>query len=350
MNITFSNFYKWISLFALSFIISFFLTPLMIFLSKKLKILDLPEERKIHKTPIPLLGGVSIYISFASVILYNFNFSLQLKGICLGATLIFLVGLIDDIIEIPALIKLIFQVLACIILIHYGVFLTLPKFYHILWIRILSYLLTILWVIYITNSINFLDGIDGLVTGFSSVSCLFFLIISLQTGQLYLAYLTVILLGALLGFIKYNFYPAKIFLGDNGSTFIGFSLASFAVMGWWAENNTVVAFGTPILILSIPLFDLIYISFSRIISKKVRNFKEWIEYVGKDHIHHRLLEKNFSQKEICFLLYSLSISLSIGAIILREIKKEEVFLIILQVFFILLLISILIKGGKKTFD
>lgn len=336
----------WFYLFFISFLLSVFLIRPIIFLSKKFKILDYPAERKIHKEPIPILGGLAIYISFAFAIIYNFHFSVELKGIAIASTLIFIVGLIDDIKELPASLKLFIQVIACLILIKYNVILKIPYHYYP-WGKILTSVLTILWVIIVTNSINFIDGIDGLAAGLSAIASFFFLIVALQTKQIYFAYLNVILLGAILGFLIYNFNPAKIFLGDNGSTFLGFCLASLAVMGEWAENNPTVAIGTPFLILSIPIFDLFYISGVRIVKKQVKNFKEWIEYVGKDHFHHRLMNLNFSQREVCYFLYSLAFTLSLSSLILREVRKEEVFLIILQVFFILCLISVLMLGARR---
>ncbi|MCK4244690.1 MAG: undecaprenyl/decaprenyl-phosphate alpha-N-acetylglucosaminyl 1-phosphate transferase, partial [Candidatus Omnitrophica bacterium] len=208
----------WSYLFSLSFLFAFLLTPAARWLALRAKLLDYPEKRKIHKIPVPLLGGLALYLSFAFVIIYNFHFSLELKGVALGASLIFALGLVDDIKELPAALKLGVQIFACLILIHYGVVLSFP-YPDLWWGRILASFLTILWVVGITNSINFLDGLDGLVTGLGIISSLFFLIIALETGQTYLAYLSIVLAGALLGFLWYNFHPAKIFLGDSGSTF-----------------------------------------------------------------------------------------------------------------------------------
>jgi len=336
----------WAYLFSLSFLFAFLLTPAARWIALKRKIIDYPDKRKIHKSPIPRLGGGAVYLSFVLVILYNFHFSLQLKGVVLATSLIFALGLFDDIKELPAALKLGVQIFAVLLLIHYGVVLSFP-YPGFWWGKILASLLTILWIVGITNAINFLDGLDGLVTGLGIIASLFFLVIALESGQIYLAYLSIVLAGTLAGFLGYNSHPAKIFLGDSGSTFIGFFLAAIAVMGGWAENNPLVALGTTILILSIPIFDMIYITISRIGVKRITNFSQWLSYVGKDHLHHRLLNLGFSQKEAVLLIYFLAFSLGIGSLILRSINQAEIFLILTQVGFIFLVIVILMNVAKK---
>lgn len=346
---------NWLSVFASSFLLSLLLTPLIRKLALRCKIVDYPNERKIHLHPTPLLGGVVIYIAFTVAVLFNFHFSLPLKGIMLGASFIMLMGLIDDIRSIPASVRLAVQVLTALVLIRYGVMVTfLP---NVLWGKIGEIIITILWVVGITNALNFLDGMDGLASGLVVIAAGIFFVIAIQTEQLYLGYLTIALAGATLGFIPYNFYPARIFLGDSGSSFLGFSLASLAMMGGWAENNPMVALSVPLLVLGVPIFDMIYITAARIKQRKVTNFRSWIEYVGKDHLHHRLFNLGFGQRQVVFFIYMLSLCLGLSAVALtstftpplraRVGFTNTAVLLLLQAALIFLVITILMHPVKK---
>jgi len=237
---------RWLFLLVFSFLLAFLLTKVIGRIAAKLKILDHPDERKIHKKPIPLLGGLAIFVSYVGTIIFNFNFSRELKGVVIGGTIILIIGLIDDIKHIPATWKLISQVLASSILILYGVKLSfLPNTW---WGNAGEVLLTVIWVVGITNAVNFFDGMDGLATGLTVIGSLSFFIVAEITGQSYLGFLTIALAGSCLGFLKFNFKPASIFLGDAGSTFLGFTLAGIAVMGNWAKDNPKVALSLPIII------------------------------------------------------------------------------------------------------
>lgn len=335
----------WFYQFLLPFLLTILLTPIIRKIALKFKILDYPNRRKPHLKPTPLLGGIAIYIAFASAILINFRFSVPLKGVALGATIILLMGFVDDIKPIPAEIKLVIETLAVLVLIRYGVIVTfLP---NVLWGKIGEVIITLIWVIGITNALNFMDGLDGLATGLSSIAAGIFFIIAIQTNQTYLAYLTIALLGAALGFIPYNFHPAKIFLGDSGSNFLGFTLAALAVMGGWAENNPVVSFSVPILVLGILIFDMIYITIARIKQHKVTSFKTWLEYVGKDHFHHRLLNMGFSERQVAFFMYSIALCLGLGAIALRSAYGNGAILLLIQATIIFLIVTILMNHVRK---
>jgi len=309
--------------------------------------LDLPDERKFHKKPIPLLGGLAIYISYVITIFLNFNFSIELKGVIIGGTIILMLGLIDDIKKLSATWKLISQILASCTLIICGVKLSfLPNTW---WGNGGEVFLTIIWVVGITNAVNFLDGMDGLATGFIAISSLSFFIVAQITGQSYLGYLTIALAGSCLGFLKFNFKPASIFLGDAGSTFLGFTLAGIAVMGGWAEKNPKVALSLPLLVLSVVIFDVVYITIARISKGIVRSFREWIEYTGKDHLHHRLVNLGFNETQTVLLIYLITACLGIGGINLRATEDLRIYFEFLQAFFILIIIVILmLAGGKLT--
>ncbi|UCC38725.1 MAG: undecaprenyl/decaprenyl-phosphate alpha-N-acetylglucosaminyl 1-phosphate transferase [Candidatus Aminicenantes bacterium] len=336
---------RWLFLLAFSFLLTFFLTLIIRRIAIRFKVLDYPDERKIHKKPIPLLGGLAIYISYIVTIFLNFSFSIELKGVILGGTIILFIGIIDDIKGLSALWKLIGQISASSALMAFGVKLSfLPNTW---WGNGGEIILTIIWVIGITNAVNFFDGMDGLATGLTAVCSLSFFIVALITDQPYLSFLTVALAGSCLGFLKFNFKPASIFLGDAGSTFLGFTLASIAVMGGWAEKNPKVALSFPILVLSIFIFDMIYITAARILDGRVKTFKEWIEFTGKDHFHHRLVTLGFNEVQTVLLIYLITACLGIGGIILHADADLRIYFGFAQAVFIFVIIVLLMLAGRE---
>jgi len=332
-------------LFSFSFLMSFILTPIVRFVASHLKILDMPSERKIHKEPIPLLGGIAIYVSYVITIILNFSFSIELKGVLIGGTIILFLGTIDDIWGLRAIWRLFGQVGAAGILILFNIKLDfLPNVWWGDWGEII---LTIIWVIGITNAVNFFDGLDGLAAGLTTICSLSFFSIAQITDQAYLGFLTIALAGSSLGFLRFNFKPASIFLGDSGSTFLGFTLAEVAVMGGWAEKNPKVALTLPLLVLSVFIFDMVYITVARVRDGRVRNFKEWIEYTGKDHLHHRMVALGFNEVQAVLLIYLIAACLGIGGINLRATGDLRLYFGFLQAFFIIIIIVILMLAGRK---
>ncbi|NIO49832.1 MAG: hypothetical protein GTN73_10420 [Candidatus Aminicenantes bacterium] len=260
--------------------------------------------------------------------------------------MILLVGLIDDTRHLSAIWKLISQISASIILIICGVKLSfLPGAW---WGIGGEVLLTIIWIVGITNAVNFFDGMDGLATGLIAISSLSFFVVAQITGQQYLGFLTIALAGSCLGFLRFNFKPASIFLGDAGSTFLGFTLAGIAIMGGWAEKNPKVALSLPVLVLSVFIFDMVYITVVRIFKRIVRSFKEWIECTGKDHLHHRLVALGFSEAQTVLLIYLIAACLGIGGINLRASEDLRTYLELLQALFIFIIIVILMISGHKA--
>lgn len=337
--------YRWLFLLVFSFLLAFFLTLIVRRIAKKFKILDHPEERKIHAVPVPLLGGLAIYISYVVTLFLNFSFSVGLKGVVLGGTVILIVGLIDDIRGLSAVWKLVAQVLATSILIFYGVRLSfLPNNW---WGITGEVILTLIWVVGITNAVNFFDGMDGLATGTIAIGSVSFFVVAMLTGQPYLSYITIALAGSCLAFLIFNFKPASIFLGDAGSTFLGFTVAGIAVMGGWAQDNPVIALSLPILILSVFIFDMIYITLSRIYRGRVRNFRQWLEYTGKDHLHHRLVDLGLTETQAVLFIYLIAACLGISGIHLRANGSLVIFLEILQGVLIFTIIVILMRTGQK---
>lgn len=339
---------RWLYLFTFSFLLSMLLTSVFRKVSFRFKILDYPDERKIHSVPVPLLGGIGLYISFVITILLNFHFSLQLKGVVIGASIIVFMGLMDDIKPISAGLRLVGQILSALILIYCGVMVSfLP---NVWWGKIGEAIITVIWIVGITNALNFLDGLDGLAAGLSAIAAGSFFVIAIQTNQVYLGYLSVVLAGAAIGFLFYNFYPAKIFLGDAGSGFLGFCLAGLAVMGHWAEKDPIAALSVPVLILGVLIFDMIYITLSRIKKRKVSSFRSWIEYVGKDHFHHRLLKLGFSHRQAAVFIYLVALCLGLSAITLRHASASNAIFLLLQAVLVFLIVAILMNVNKAKIE
>lgn len=332
-------------LFLISFLSALILTPLAKLIARRFKILDHPNKRKIHKAPVPLLGGVVIWFSFLIALLYAKAWQSEIKGLILGGSLVLLVGLIDDIKGLSALFRLIIQIIASAIIIKYGV--CLSFFPPTLWGNIGEVFLTIFWIVGITNALNFLDGLDGLATGISAIALACFLIIGILTQQPIIIILTSAMLGSCLGFLLYNIKPSNIFLGDAGSNFLGFILAGFAILGDWAYNNA-VALVVPILILGVPIFDVIFTTIMRVKNGEVKNLKEWLEYTGKDHFHHRLLDLGFVPLIATVFICSVSLALGISAIVLLKAPLIHATLLLVQASIIFILIATLMVINRKV--
>ncbi|HMH52705.1 MAG TPA: MraY family glycosyltransferase [Candidatus Acidoferrum sp.] len=309
-------------------------------------VLDQPSPRKLQAVPTPLLGGLGVYFAFALTVLFNFSFSRELKGVALGATAVVVVGILDDLLDLPASIKLAGQAGAAAIAMSWGVTLHvapnwMPGF---VWLNVA---LTLLWFITVTNAVQFLDGMDGLAAGLGAIAGVFFSITAIQTGQRFLTFLSAALVGACLGFLPHNFRPggARIFLGDGGASFIGFTLAGLAVMGEWAENG-LVGLLTPTLILGVPLFDIAFVGTVRVMTGKVHGVREWLAYAGRDHIHHRFEALGFSRPRSVFLIFSISTTLGLSAILLERATPPQAVLILLQAICVLTLIAVLETVGR----
>jgi len=310
-------------------------------------VLDHPAARKIHHVPTPLLGGAAVYAAFAVTVLMNFTFSRELKGVAVGAALVVFVGIIDDVLDVPAWVKLGGQVGAAGVAIGFGAVLTIvPQ--GVPGAAVLNVAVTTLWFLTVTNAVQFLDGMDGLAAGLGVVTGLFFSVVALQSGQPYLMFLSASLVGACAGFLPYNFRPggATIFLGDSGASFIGFTLAGLAVMGEWANNNPVVAMLTPTLILGVPLFDIAFVGVVRIIQGKVHSLPEWLAYTGKDHIHHRFEQLGFTKGQTVLLIMFLCATLGLSASLLNGATPRDAVLVLVQAGCVLVIVALLETVGR----
>jgi UDP-GlcNAc:undecaprenyl-phosphate GlcNAc-1-phosphate transferase len=317
-----------------AFGIAFALTPAAGHLARRFGAIDRPGGRKIHQQPTPLLGGAAIYAAFAVCVAPCALGSREVRGIFLSASLIFIVGAIEDTRGLSARVRLVFQTIAVVILIRAGVELTfLPPTW---WGIAGEWMLTFFWIVGITNAFNFLDGLDGLAGGSAAINSFFIGTYAHATGQGSLAFLSLVLSAATLGFLPYNYQPhrrqgtAVIFLGDSGSTFLGFTLASLAVMGDWAEASPKDII-VPVLILAVPVFDMILTTAMRIREGLVNNFTEWIVYTGRDHFHHRLLSLGIRKKEAVAIIILINVCLGISAFLLMGANTVDAFLVLGQV-------------------
>ena len=341
--------WRWAHLMLLSFGISFSLNPLFSKIAYNLNMLDSPNPRKLHKEATPLLGGAAVFTGFLAALLINGIFSLELGAILIASFVVFAVGVVDDYREISAGIKLITQIICAVLVISCGIVLrVIPSSFGI-FAPMGNALLTVLWIIGITNAMNFFDGMDGLAAGLGALIAFFLGVVAFQTAQPFIGWIAVAMMGSCLGFLPFNFKArgnAAIFLGDAGSTVIGFILACVAVYGDWAESNTVVALISPLLIFWILIFDMVHITVDRILTGKVFNFHQWIEYVGQDHLHHRLAHVLGSNKRSVLFIYLLSLCLGISAVALRNARVVDAILLILQAAIMVVLITFLERRGR----
>ena len=320
--------------FLLAFITTFVLTPHTMRLAKKVGAIDIPNDRRVNKKPMPRLGGIAVIAGFIVSIIYllivmswenTINlfgqelYIQKLIGFLAGIIILAIVCFIDDSKGIPSWVKLIFQVIAAIIVVTSGIKIQnfeIPFLQNKVWLADwLSYIITIAWIVGITNAINLIDGLDGLSSGITLISCISLLMIfTLNNSPLIAILLITALAGAIVGFIPFNFNPAKTFIGDTGSNFLGFSLAIISILGV-AKTYTAIVIIAPIIVLALPIFDTLFAIARRII--KGKSIKAVFQ-ADKGHLHHRLMKKGYTQKQAVLILYAIAAMFGMFAIILLE--------------------------------
>lgn len=304
---------NYIFVFILSLFISLVFTPLVRKVAVRIGAVDLPNSRRINKLPVPTIGGIAIYLGFSAAMFYSIPFNKLFPGIFLGGTFILIVGIIDDLYEMSAHLKFFCQITAALIPILFNIrieFITNPLSGGMIYLSYWGIPLTILWIVSITNTVNLVDGLDGLAAGISAIAALTLFFVALQEGQINAAVLSLALAGSALGFLKYNFHPAKIFMGDAGAMFCGYILAVIAVSGALKSAATVTLV-VPVLALGVPILDTIFAIIRRIYNGKP------IGEADHGHIHHRLLALGFSQRQAVLGVYVISIFLGIIALIIN---------------------------------
>ncbi|MTI80563.1 MAG: undecaprenyl/decaprenyl-phosphate alpha-N-acetylglucosaminyl 1-phosphate transferase [Firmicutes bacterium] len=318
---------------ALALVLSVLLTPLVRRLAFKINAIDKPDERKVHTGLMPRMGGLAVYLSFAIAVLLLRPISLPITGLLFGGLLIVLVGIVDDIKGLPAKVKLVGQILAALAVIPFGIqvdFITNPLtggIYNDLGVFVIP--LTVFWIISVTNAVNLIDGLDGLASGTSMIAALTVAAVAWKQGMSYggtnthfeVAILALILAGAVFGFLRYNFHPAKIFLGDTGSMFLGYCLAVLAIMGL-TKSATVISVFIPIVILGIPLLDTFF-AIVRRCYKQQPIFKP-----DKEHLHHRLMAMGLTHRQTVLAIYCISAFMGASAYLLNVITTDRAILLL----------------------
>ena len=298
-------------------IISFVMTPLARRLAIRVGALDVPKEtRKIHIKPMPYFGGLAIYVAIIACMFVYMPHNSTNYHIMAGATVIMLTGVVDDMYGMPARIKLIIQILAALIAIRGGVqihFITNPlsetgMSYLFTW---LSFVITLLWIVGITNTINLIDGLDGLASGVASIAATTLLFTAAKMGHDFIVMQCAIIAGASLGFLPFNFNPAKIFMGDTGSLLLGYMLAVTSVSGM-VKSVAAVALAVPVFALGLPILDTAFAIIRRYINKKP------IMQADKEHLHHKLMKFGLNQRQTVLVMYFVSMLLGIVAVIIAD--------------------------------
>ena len=291
-------------------------TPVVRSLAFRIGAVDVPKDgRRMHDHPIPRMGGLAIFFGFLLSVLVFLPLSLQLRSMLLGAVVIVILGIFDDIYALSAKLKFVVQIAAALIAVLGGNQITVlsninvfssEPYWELGW---LSYPISVLWIVAITNAVNLIDGLDGLACGVSTISSMTLLVIALNVSEPDVAVLTAALAGACIGFLPYNLNPAKTFMGDTGSTFLGFVLATVSIQGLF-KFYTIFSFAVPFLMLALPIFDTCFAILRRVSKGQSPMAPD------RGHIHHRLIDMGFSQKQAVAVLYVISAILGLSAVVL----------------------------------
>ena len=338
-----------IKLAVIAFLISLGVTPFVRKLAFKIGAVDVPKEaRKIHNKPMPRMGGFAIFIAFVlGLVISKGAITTTERGIIIGATVIVIGGILDDVMDLKPKSKLAFQVLAAVILILHGIYInsiTNPfsslsdGFINI---NIFAIPMTIIWVVGVTNALNLIDGLDGLAAGVGFIASVTIYMVAILAERNSVATLTAILAGSILGFLPYNFNPASIFMGDTGSQLLGFLLAAISMEGA-VKSATTFVIVVPILALGLPIYDTLF----AVIRRKV-NGKSIME-ADRGHLHHRLLDLGLSQRQSVIIMYLISACLGGIAILAMEISTKKAYFLLVSV--IVLIAGVAWKMGffKKS--
>lgn len=304
-------------------------TPVVRTLAIRMGAVDVPKDsRRMHDHPIPRMGGLAIFFGFIlSTILYV-EMTPELQGMLLGAVIIVVLGIFDDIYALGAKLKLVVQIVAALVAVLSGNVIQVVSNPNVLssdlWWELgwLSVPCTVLWIVAITNAVNLIDGLDGLACGVSTISSMTMLVISLVVADGPVAVIMAALAGGCIGFLPYNLNPAKIFMGDTGSTFLGFVLAVMSIQGLF-KFYTIISFAVPFLMLGLPIFDTCFAFVRRIAHGQSPMHPD------RSHIHHRLIDMGFTQKQAVAVLYIISAILGLCAVVLTTSNALRAMLLLL---------------------
>ena len=321
------NWLLYIAAFACAFAITLVTTPFAKWLSVKCGAIDYPKDRGVHKKPMPRMGGVAIVLGFTITVLMVNYFdksmdSRQFAGFLVGALLIAGLGVVDDMKNLPAKLKFCVQILAALIVIFSGTRIQVVLWPVTAYLQKFSIPITLVWIVGVTNAVNLIDGLDGLAVGVSSIAAITMLAVALLTGNMPIAITMAALAGACIGFMPYNLNPAKIFMGDTGSTFLGYILATYSIQGLF-KYYAIVSFAVPFLVLGLPIFDTAF----AIVRRVARGQSPMTPDRG--HIHHRMMDMGLNQKQTVAALYVVSSLLGLSAVVLTTSGELKAMLLLL---------------------
>ena len=336
-----------IAAFAVAAVLSYFFTPPVKNFAHKVGAIDVPKDaRRMHKKPIPRLGGLAIYGGFLCSILIFGQLDETMLCVLLGAAIIVALGIFDDVLALGAKLKFVVQIVAaaipvCIGDLQIGLFTNLnplsdTPFVHL---GILAVPATIIWIVGITNAVNLIDGLDGLAVGVSSIAAITMLAVALLTGNMPIAITMAALAGACIGFMPYNLNPAKIFMGDTGSTFLGYMLATVSIMGLF-KFYAVISFAVPFLILGLPIFDTANAIIRRVAAGRSPMSPD------RGHVHHKLIDMGFNQQQAVAILYAISATLGLTAVVLTSSGEVKAIVLLLAVLAAILVGACIIYGAE----
>lgn len=304
--------------FLMSGILAFILTPVAKRIAHKIGAIDIPkDERRMHKKPIPRLGGLAVFFGFLVSVILLVPINVELQGILLGAVVIVVLGVIDDSVSLPAIVKLVVQIVAALIVVLHGTRIDVLSNINIfsdqayISLGIWSIPVTVIWIVAITNAVNLIDGLDGLSVGVCTIASLSLLVISAIVSEFNVVVIMAALAGACIGFLPYNMNPAKMFVGDTGATFLGFILATVSIQGMF-KTYAILSFAAPFLVLGLPIFDTVFAICRRLLHGQSPM------HADRGHVHHRLIDMGFSQKQTVLILYLISGILGIAAVLLTS--------------------------------
>ena len=315
--------------FILALAISFACTPAVRMLAIKIKAVDVPKDnRRMHKVPIPRMGGLAIFAGFLVSVLFFVPLGTEFRSILIGALILVVLGIIDDIVALKPKTKFAGQIIAALIPALSGVSIHgivnpfVPGQYSTL--GIFSIPLTVIWIVGITNAVNFIDGLDGLACGVSAIATVTMFIIAVLFGETYIALMMAALAGACLGFLPYNMNPAKIFMGDTGSMFLGYILATVSIQGLF-KFYAVISFAVPFILMGLPIFDTGFAIVRRLLKGQSPL------QADRGHVHHRLIDLGFDQKQSVAILYAFSALMGLTAVILARTNESKLIILAIAV-------------------
>ncbi len=300
--------------FVIALLTAIIMTPIIISISKRLNLVDQPDNRKQHQNAVPSVGGLAIFFGIAAGFLYLQPEDPQMPAIIIGAIIMLLTGFLDDIFDLRPSAKLLGQILAASVVAYSGLViekLTLPFIGTVFLGEYVGIALTIFWIVAAANAINLIDGLDGLAGGVSTIAFISILIMAIMDFRVVVIGLCVLLIGSTLGFLVFNFHPAKIFMGDTGALFLGYSIAIISMLGLF-KNVAFFSFVIPIIVIALPVFDTLLA-----IIRRVHN-KQGVSVADRNHIHYRLLKNGYSHKESVLIIYAFSMFFGAMAIVVNN--------------------------------